>query len=215
VAALEARGQTVMLLGDRAEIHGLLAVADQPRPNAAAALTGLRRLGLDRLVMLTGDNERVAQAIAGQVGVREVRAGLLPEQKVAAVADLHASAGTVAMVGDGINDTPALARASIGIAMGVGGTAAALETADVALMADDLTRLPVAVDLGRRALAIIRQNIAAALLIKVVFVLLAVLGLSSLWLAVFADVGGSLLVTLNALRLLRGTGGHLAPAHRR
>jgi Cd2+/Zn2+-exporting ATPase len=152
--------------------------------------------------MLTGDNPVVAQAIGEQVGVTEIRAGLLPAAKTAAVAELQA-AGPVAMVGDGINDTPALARASVGIAMGAGGTAAALETADVALMADDLGRLPVAIGLGRRALTIIRQNVAAALLIKAVFLALAATGLADLWLAVLADVGGSLLVTANALRLLR------------
>jgi Cd2+/Zn2+-exporting ATPase len=205
VGALEERGQTVAMLGDDTALLGLLAVADQPRPEAAAALAGLRRLGIGRLVMLTGDNVTVARAIAERVGVTEVRAGLLPEEKTAAVAALQA-AGPVAMVGDGINDTPALARASVGIAMGAGGTAAALETAGVALMADDLTRLPVAVRLGQRALAIIGQNIAAALAIKALFLALAALGLADLWLAVLADMGGSLLVTFNALRLLRVAG---------
>jgi len=152
--------------------------------------------------MLTGDNEATARAIGAAAQVDEVHAGLLPEQKVGAVEALLTSHGAVAMVGDGVNDAPALARASVGIAMGAAGTDTALETADVALMADDLGKLPFAVRLSRRARAIIRQNVALALGIKAVFLVLAVAGVATLWMAVFADMGASLIVTFNGMRLL-------------
>jgi Cd2+/Zn2+-exporting ATPase len=166
-------------------------------------MAALKRIGIERTVMLTGDNEATARAIAAAAHVDEVQAGLLPEQKVAAVEALLASHGTVAMVGDGVNDAPALARASVGIAMGAAGTDTALETADVALMADDLGRLPFAVRLSRRARAIIRQNVVLSLGIKAVFLVLAVAGVATLWMAVFADMGASLIVTFNGMRLLR------------
>ncbi len=153
--------------------------------------------------MLTGDNAATAQAIAEAAGVDDVQADLLPEQKVEAIESLLEEHGSVAMVGDGVNDAPALARATVGIAMGAAGTDTALETADVALMADDLGRLPFAVQLSRRTRAIIRQNVALSLGIKVVFLALALTGVATLWMAVFADMGASLIVTLNGMRLLR------------
>ena len=153
--------------------------------------------------MLTGDNPETAAAIAAQAGVTDVRAGLLPEQKVAAVAELRDRAGAVAMVGDGVNDAPALAAASLGIAMGAAGTDAALETADIALMGDDLSAVPDTIRLARRTTRVIWQNIVFSIVVKSVFLVLAPLGLVSLWLAVFADMGTSLLVTGNGLRLYR------------
>ena len=153
--------------------------------------------------MLTGDNERVAASVSAQVGVDEYRAGLLPEDKLRAVEQLARDHGPVAMVGDGINDAPALAAASVGIAMGAAGTDAAIQSADVALMSDDLARLPDAVTGARQATRVMRQNVIASLAIKAVFVVLAPLGLVTLVMAVAADMGMSLLVTLNGLRLLR------------
>jgi Cd2+/Zn2+-exporting ATPase len=178
-------------------------LADTVRPDAREAIAALKRAGIQRTVMLTGDNERTAKAIAAQAGIDEVRANLLPEQKVEAVERLLAECGEVAMVGDGVNDAPALARATVGIAMGGAGTDQALETADLVLMSDDLTRLPFAMALSRRALGIVRQNMAFSLLIKAAFLALALPGLATLWMAVFADMGASLLVTLNGMRLLR------------
>jgi Cd2+/Zn2+-exporting ATPase len=161
-------------------------------------------MGITRTVMLTGDNPTVANAIGRQLGLDQVRAGLMPEDKVTVVRELVAAYGdTVAMVGDGVNDAPALAAASVGIAMGAGGTAQALETADVALMADDLTQLPFAIRQGRRASHTIHFNIWFALIIKAIFLLTALLGVATLWMAVFADMGASLIVTLNGMRLLR------------
>jgi Cd2+/Zn2+-exporting ATPase len=153
--------------------------------------------------MLTGDTKATAQAIARAAGVDDVQADLLPEQKVGAIEALLAQYGAVAMVGDGVNDAPALARATVGIAMGAAGTDTALETADLALMADDLGRLPFAVRLSRRTRAIIRQNVALSLGIKAVFLALAVAGAATLWMAVFADMGASLIVIFNGMRLLR------------
>ncbi len=203
VAEATAKGQTIVLVEDSCcGRQGYVAVADALRETAPAVVTELRHAGVRRTVMLTGDNEDAARAIAAQVGVDEFRAGLLPEQKVEAVEELLDRYGQVAMVGDGINDAPALARASVGIVMGAAGSDAALETADIALMADDLTKLPFTMRLSRRALAIIRQNIALSLVIKAVFLALALAGAATLWMAVFADMGASLLVTLNGMRVL-------------
>ncbi len=210
VQSLEDAGKTVIFvaareLDDAAPWHplGLLAVADTVRPDAREAVTVLKRSGIRHTVMLTGDNARTAAAIAAQVGVDEVRANLLPAEKVDAVEALLAEHGSVAMVGDGVNDAPALARATVGIAMGGAGTDQALETADIVLMADDLSKLPFAVQLSRRTLGIVRQNIAFSLLVKAAFMALALPGLATLWMAVFADVGASLIVILNGMRLLR------------
>ena len=204
VADLEAAGKTVMLVGRvPGPVLGLLAVADTVRPDAREALAGLKRAGITLTVMLTGDNERTARAIAEQAGVDEFRANLMPAQKVAALEALLAQHGSVAMVGDGVNDAPALARASVGVAMGGAGSDQALETADVVLLADDLRKLPALVTLSRRAWHIVRQNIAFSLGIKVVFMALALLGAATLWMAVFADMGASLIVIFNGMRLLR------------
>lgn len=203
VDAIAAQGRTTVVVediccGNRA--YGV--VADVLRPEVAAVIGALKGMGIRRTVMLTGDNRGVAEQVARAAGVDEFQAGLLPEQKVEAVADLLARYGTVAMVGDGVNDAPALARASVGIAMGAAGSDVALETADVALMGDDLWGVPHAVRLGRRTVAVIRQNVAFSLVTKAAFLALAIAGLATLWMAVFADVGVSLLVILNGMRLL-------------
>ncbi len=205
---LEEEGKTVMIViatdhSSPPMVQGLIAVADTVRPDAREAIAALKRSGIRRTVMLTGDNERTAKAIAAQVGIDEVRANLLPEEKVHTVEQLLEEYGQVAMVGDGVNDAPALARATVGIAMGGAGTDQALEAADIALMADDLSKLPFAVQLSRRTLGIVRQNIAFSLLVKAAFMGLAIPGLATLWMAVFADVGASLIVILNGMRLLR------------
>ena len=203
VAEATAQGQTIVLVKDACcGRQGYVAVADALRETAPEVVAELRRAGIQRTVMLTGDNEDAARAIAAEVGVDEFRARLLPEQKVEAVEGLLDRYGQVAMVGDGINDAPALARATVGIVMGAAGSDAALETADIALMGDDLTKLPFTMRLSRRALSIIRQNIAFALLIKVVFLVLALAGAATLWMAVFADMGASLLVIFNGMRVL-------------
>jgi Cd2+/Zn2+-exporting ATPase len=203
VQRVEAAGQTTMLLHDDQGIRGYLAVADQVRSGSAAAVAGLKAAGIEHVVMLTGDNARTAQAIAAQAGIDEVRANLLPGDKVSAVEALLAEHGAVAMVGDGVNDAPALARATVGIAMGGAGSDQALETADIALMGDDLAGLPFVVRLSRQTRRVIVQNVAFSLGIKAVFLALALAGAATLWMAVFADVGASLLVILNGMRLLR------------
>jgi Cd2+/Zn2+-exporting ATPase len=200
---LESEGQTAVLVGRDGQVLGAVSVADRPRREARRALAELKRAGVRHTLMLTGDNRATARAVAAELGVDEVRAELLPQDKVEAVRELAARHGGVAMVGDGVNDAPALAAATVGIAMGAAGADAALETADVALMSDDLTRLPTAVRLSRRVGGIVRQNILFALLVKVVFIALTPLGLTSLWLAVAADMGASLLVIFNGLRALR------------
>ncbi len=202
IEAAEAGGQTTMLLSDGDRVRGFIAVADDARAESAAVVRQLRALGL-HTAMLTGDNQAVAEAIGRAVGVQDTRANLLPAGKVDAVKDLQARYGAVVMVGDGVNDTPALAAAAVGVAMGGAGSAQALETADVALMADDLAQLPYAVRLSRFARGIIRQNITFSLGMKLIFMLLAVAGLGTMWLAVFADMGMSLAVTLNGMRPLR------------
>ncbi len=203
IQALRQDGKTVLVVGTDTTLVGLVAVADRLRAGAAAAVADLRRVGIDRIVMLTGDHEVTARAIAQAVGVDEHRAGLLPGDKVAIIRDLQARYGKVAMVGDGVNDAPALAAANVGIAMGVAGTDVALETADVALMADDLGKVAATIDLSRRALGTIHQNVAFSLLIKAAFLVLTVPGLVTLWLAILSDTGASLLVTLYGMRLLR------------
>jgi Cd2+/Zn2+-exporting ATPase len=201
--AAVAKGQTIVMVEDECcGQQGYVAIADALRETAPRVVADLRRAGIQRTVMLTGDNEGTAQAVASAVGVDEFRADLLPQQKVEAVEQLLAQYRQVAMVGDGINDAPALARATVGIVMGAAGSDAALETADIALMADDLTKLPFTIRLSRQALAIIRQNVAFSLLIKAAFLALAVAGTATLWMAVFADMGASLIVTLNGMRAL-------------
>lgn len=203
IRALQNQGKTVMILGKEGLILGLIAVADVLRDNSSQAIQKLRKLGIKKIVMLTGDNETTARAIAAQVGVDEYRADLLPGDKVDAVKELLSRCGKAAMVGDGVNDAPALAISTVGIAMGVAGSDTALETADIALMADDLTKLPYSIRLSRQTLKIIKQNIAFALVIKGLILLLVFPGWLTLWLAVAADMGSSLLVTLNGMRLLR------------
>ena len=203
VAHLEKQGKTVVAVGTVDEALGVIAVADPVRPGAGKALRAMRAQGVEHIVMLTGDNESTAQAIGRQVGVDEVRAGLLPEDKVDAVRDLGERFGATAMVGDGVNDAPALAAADVGIAMGAAGSDAALETADVALMGDDLAGVAGLMGLSRRTRRIVAQNIAFSLAIKGTFLVLAPLGLVTLWMAVFADMGTSLAVIGNGLRLRR------------
>ncbi|QUO49036.1 heavy metal translocating P-type ATPase [Halorubrum ruber] len=208
IPRLQAEGKTVVLVGTETELEGVIAVADTVRPEAAWVVDRLHELGIDRVAMLTGDNERTARAIGERVGVDEVRAELLPEEKVDAVRELGAEADGVAMVGDGINDAPALAAADVGIAMGAAGADTAIETADVALMADDLTRLPYVVDLSSRASSTIRTNIGASLAVKALLAAGAPLGYVSVAMAVVVgDMGMSLGVTGNALRL-----GNVEPA---
>lgn len=203
LAALESQGKTAMMVSVEEEVVGLIAVADTMRPGAQEAIASLKEAGIERTVMLTGDNPRLAAVVGQLLGVDEVRAGLLPADKVAALDGLLARHGQVVMVGDGVNDAPALARATIGIAMGTAGTDTALETADIALMADDLSKLAYVMKLSRQTLGIIRQNIVFSLVVKAVFMALALTGMATLWMAVFADMGASLIVTLNGMRLLR------------
>ena len=202
LAEVEASGETPVVLGGEDGPLAVFGLADSPRPDARATLESLRGAGVGELVMLTGDAEAPARRIAEELGIG-YRAGLLPEQKVEAVRELVSKHGDVGMVGDGVNDAPALAASSVGFAMGAAGTDVALETADVALMQDDLPKLAEAVRLSRSAEAIIKQNVYVSILIKGLFVLLAPFGLVALWLAVLADMGTSIAVTLNGLRLFR------------
>lgn len=203
---LETQGKTVMFVqrGDR--LLGLVAVADRPRDNARATMDSLRSLGVRELVMLTGDNPRVAGAIAAEVGIDDFRAGLLPRDKLAAIEEIGERVGNVGMLGDGVNDAPALARASVGIAMGAAGTDVALETADVALMADDPGVLPFAIGLGRRTRRVITENLVVALGVVAVLVPLSVLGVTGIGVAIVLHEGSTLGVVANALRLLRYRG---------
>ena len=199
---LEREGKTAVVLVTEREPLCVFGVADTVRGHSAEAIRDLHALGVVS-VMLTGDNRTTARAIADQVGIDDARGDLLPEDKLAAIDELIARYGEVGMVGDGINDAPALAKASIGFAMGAAGTDTAIETADVALMDDDLRKLPRFIELSRRTSQVLWQNIALALGIKAVFFALALAGQATLWMAVFADMGASLLVVANGLRLLR------------
>jgi len=202
VGQLENTGRTTMTVSRNGAFLGVLALSDVPRPAVASVLARLRKLGVRRLVMLTGDNRAAADRIGQAVGVTDVQASLLPEDKLGAIQDLQKSYGAVAMVGDGVNDAPALATATVGIAMGGAGTAVALETADVALMADDLSKLPFAVGLSRASRTIIQQNLIIALGVIALLIVTSVLGLVQLGWAVIAHEGSTVLVAMNALRLL-------------
>jgi Cd2+/Zn2+-exporting ATPase len=195
-------GRTAVVVGTAEHVCGLIAVADAVREESRGAVQALRDAGIRSVVMLTGDNQGTAEAIARETGVDEVRAELLPAEKVAAIDQLVARYGQVAMIGDGVNDAPAMARATLSVAMGAAGSDAAIETADVALMADDLSKLPWLIRHSRNALRVIRQNIAFSLLVKAAFVILTFVGHASLWAAIAADMGASLLVVFNGLRLL-------------
>ncbi|WP_009914002.1 heavy metal translocating P-type ATPase, partial [Burkholderia humptydooensis] len=199
---LERQGKTVVMLIDGTRVLGLFAVADTVKDTSRAALAELHALGI-KTAMLTGDNPHTAQAIAQQVGIDDARGNQLPQDKLAAVEELAAGGRAVGMVGDGINDAPALARADIGFAMGAMGTDTAIETADVALMDDDLRKIPAFVRLSRATHRVLMQNITFALAVKAVFVGLTVAGMGTMWMAVFADAGASLIVVGNGLRLLR------------
>jgi Cd2+/Zn2+-exporting ATPase len=200
---LSRRGRTPILVASDDRPVGIIAVADRPRETSKDTIDVLHRQGVESVVMLTGDHEATAKAIAAEVGVDEFMADLLPEDKVAAVRDLRRRFGVVAMVGDGVNDAPALASADVGIAMGAAGSDAALETADVALMADDLLKIPYALRLSRATVRNIHVNLAISLVLKAAFVIAATAGVATLWMAVLADTGATVLVVANALRLLR------------
>lgn len=203
IERLQGSGNTVVVIGTKTRLWGMLAVRDNVRPNARHAIHNLRAAGITRVVMLTGDNQRTAEAIAKEVGVDEVFADLKPDDKVARIRELEAKVGQVAMVGDGVNDAPALAQATIGIAMGAAGTDVALETADIALMSDDLEKLAYAIELARRNRAIVRQNVALSAIVIGILVVGAVGGLFTLPLAVIGHELSEFIVIANGLRMLR------------
>ncbi|MFC7208926.1 heavy metal translocating P-type ATPase, partial [Comamonas endophytica] len=199
----EAQGRTLSVLADEQHALALFAVADTTKETSRQAVAELLALGV-RPIMLTGDNATTANAIAKQVGIEDVRAGLLPEDKQKVVAELRGQGRHVGMVGDGVNDSPSLAAADIGFSMGAAGTDTAKEAADVLIMNDDLRKVPETIRLSKKTYAVLWQNIVLALSIKAVFFVLAVFGSATMWMAVFADMGASLLVVFNGLRLLRG-----------
>ncbi len=201
IFALEKQGKTVVALVGERGVQGLFAVADTLKDSSLEAIGQLKKLGI-KTMMLTGDNEHTARVIAAQVGVDEFRGELLPEDKLAAVAEL-AKSGKVGMVGDGINDAPALAKADIGFAMAGNGTDTAIETADVALMDDDLRKIPRFISLSKSTYAILVQNISLALSVKALFLALTFMGQATMWMAVFADVGTAIIVVANGLRAIR------------
>lgn len=209
---IEAQALSVVIVGHKphadcqGEVLGILAVGDTIRPNAIEAIKALHAAGVEKVVMLSGDNQRTVDAIAKQAGIDEAIGDLLPDQKIARVRELLAQHKHVGMIGDGVNDAPAMAAASLGIAMGGAGTDTAIETADIALLQDDLSKVAEAIQLGRRTVRIIQTNIAFALGVKAVFLVLALLGHASLWLAILADTGATLVVIANALRLLKTPG---------
>lgn len=203
ITTLQNQGKTAMIIGTEKEIHAVIAVADEVRDSSKEVVNRLHQIGIKKTIMLTGDNKGTAKAIGDYVGVSDVQAELLPQNKLDYIKQLRSEYGNVAMVGDGINDAPALAASTVGIAMGGAGTDTALETADVALMADDLRKLPFTVKLSRKTLNIIKQNITFALAIKLIALLLVVPGWLTLWIAIISDMGATLLVALNGLRLMR------------
>ena len=201
---IESAGSTLVVVGDESGVIGILELRDRIRPDAKGVVARLHAQGVKTIIMLTGDNERTARAVAAEVGIDEIRAELLPEDKVTAIEKLVETHDMVAMIGDGVNDAPAMARAHYAIAMGAVGSDAAIETADIALMTDDIGKVPWLIGHSRRAMSIIRQNIGISLATKALFVGLTAFGMASMWGAIAADVGVSLLVVANALRLLNG-----------
>jgi Cd2+/Zn2+-exporting ATPase len=208
LAGIEAKGQSLAVLGHfphdgcQGEILGIIAIADTLRPEVTEALRRIHAAGIEKVVMLSGDNQRTASAIAAQAGIDDAIGDLMPDQKVERVRALVDQFGHVGMIGDGVNDAPALAVANVGFAMGAIGSDTAIETADIALMKDDLTKVAEAVAVGRRTVGIIRFNVMFALSIKALFLVLAFAGIAGLWLAILADTGATLLVIVNSLRLL-------------
>jgi Cd2+/Zn2+-exporting ATPase len=206
---IEGEAQSVVVVGHmphsgcKGEVLGVLAIGDTVRSNAKAAIYSLRNAGIGKIVMLSGDNQRTVDAIAKEAGIDNAEGELLPDQKIDRVKELMKRERFVGMVGDGVNDAPAMAAATVGIAMGAAGTDTAIETADVALMKDDLGKIAQAVTLGRRTVRVIQANIVFALAVKALFLGLALFGYTSLWLAIAADTGATLVVIANALRLLR------------
>ena len=205
VMRMESRGRTVIAVGSEGGVMGLIGLIDQPRPNAGAMISALRSLGVQQTVMLTGDNPRMAAEVARQVGIDRWHAGLLPQEKVERVRELNAQYGQVAMVGDGVNDAPALATAAVGVAMGGatgGGSDVALETADVVLLANDLTKVPQAIGVSRFARRVIVQNLVIALGVIAVLAPAAAMGFTTIYAAVLFHEGSTVLVVLNGLRIL-------------
>lgn len=208
LVALSRDGRTVVVVGNDTHVCGFIALSDRLRPGILTVMQELHDQGVQHIIMLTGDNRGTAERMAQEAGIAEVRADLLPEDKVSIVEELVRIHGQVAMVGDGVNDAPAMSRASLGIAMGAAGSDTAIEAADVALMSDDLTKLPWLIAHSRRTLGIIQQNIWLSLGVKALFAVLTLLGQASLWSAISADMGVSLVVIFNALRLLGAPSGH-------
>lgn len=203
VRGLETEGKTTMIVRAGNDFLGVIALADRPRREAKATIERLRRLGIRFFIMLTGDNSRVAKTIAKDVGLTEQRADLLPDEKVSSIKEFLKKYGQVAMVGDGVNDAPAMINASVGIAMGASGTDVALETADVALMADDLSTLPFVVALSRKTRRIIIQNMIISLGVIALLIPVSLFGIASIGFAIIFHEGSTLIVVANALRLLR------------
>ncbi len=218
ISKLEEAGNSLMVMWCDDHVCGLVSVADYVRPEARRAVALLKALGLEKVVMISGDNQKTVELIAVAVGVDEFHSELLPEDKVRLISELKIKFGGIAMVGDGINDAPALAAATVGIAMGAMGSDAAIETADIALMSDDLSKIPWLIRHSRKTMAVIRQNVFFALVVKALFICMAAAGVATLWEAIAADMGASLLVIFNGLRLLKITGGggdeeYPAPCH--
>jgi Cd2+/Zn2+-exporting ATPase len=205
ISRIEEAGNSLMVMWCDDHVCGLVSVADQVRPEASEAVARLKALGLEKVVLISGDNHKTVELIARAVGIDEFHSELLPEDKVRLVSELKTKFGGIAMVGDGINDAPALAAATVGIAMGAMGSDAAIETADIALMSDDLSKIPWLIRHSRKTMAVIRQNVVFALLVKALFICMAAAGIATLWEAIAADMGASLLVIFNGLRLLRIT----------
>jgi len=200
---LESEGKTVILVGTDSHIIGVIGLTDRIRDSSAGTLRGLTAHGI-KTVMLTGDNDRAAAAITSELPLSECYAELLPEDKVRHVEELATAYKHVAMIGDGVNDAPAMARAQVGVAMGAAGSDVAIETADITLMHDDLLQVPYLIDLSKKTMSVVRENLTAAILIKTSFAVLAFPGIITLWLAVgVGDMGLSLAVILNALRIGR------------